>query len=224
MRELCKHQGNREWDMARKGRITASSIGHVLAGRGTKSRMNYRQQLVLDLEGIEDFADTASWFEAGRKYEAHARGWYDFHKAEVTETGFVLHDEYNWLGCSPDGLVGNDGAIEIKYRTSLATFEEANTKPIPRIYASQMQAVMWVCDRAWCDYVNYWRDDRNGKEQATVRRIHRDDGRIRELEDAALIFWAEVIKLYRSRTGEETFTYPWDAYQERRRQIEERNK
>lgn len=222
MRELCKTQGTREWEIARKGRITASAIGHVLAGRGTKSRDRYRMELILDLEGVDDFADTAKWFVHGRQYEQHALGWYNFHKQELEQTGFVLHDEYNWLGASPDGLVTADGMVEAKCRATLHAFEEANTKPIPRLYASQMQAGMWVCNRQWCDYLNYWRDDKTGKEQAHVRRIERDEGRIRELEDAALIFWKETIVEYCARNRCETYTFPWDIWQERKRQIEER--
>jgi hypothetical protein len=166
--------------------------------------------LVLDLEGVEDFQDTAFWFEEGRLYEGHARGWYDWHKSKVTETGFVLHDEYNWLGASPDGLVGDDGMIEIKYRKTLKTFHESNIKDPPRAYLSQMQTGMWVCNRQWCDYVNYWRSDEHQKEQAHVRRIYRDEGRIRELEEAALIFWSEVLAMFRKRTGKDQFLFPFD--------------
>ena len=210
MRVLTETQGDDKWDMARKGRITASSIGNVLAGKGTKSRYEYRLQLVMDLEGIEDFTDSAIWFEEGRLYEGHARGWYDFHAAPVTQIGFVLHDDYNWLGASPDGLVGDDGMIEIKYRKTLRTFHESNLKNPPRAYLSQMQTGMWVCNRAWCDYVNYWRDDKSQKEQAHVRRIFRDEGRIRELEEAAFIFWSETLALFRKRTGKDQFLFPFD--------------
>lgn len=210
MRVLTETQGTDEWDIARKGRITASAISNVLAGHGTKSRYEYRLLLVLDLEGVEDFRDSAEWFEAGRRYEGHARGWYDWNVAKVKETGFVLHDDYNWLGASPDGLVGDKGMIEIKYRKTLKTFHDSNIKNVSRAYLSQMQTGMWVCDREWTDYVNYWRDDQTQKEQAHVRRIYRDEGRIRELEEAALIFWREVLELFRKRTGRDTFLFPFD--------------
>ena len=212
MRILTTTQGTDEWDAARKGRITASSIGNVLAGKGTKTRFNYRMQLVLDLEGVADFKDSAIWFEAGRLYEGHARGWYDWNQAAVTETGFVLHDTYNWLGASPDGFVGDDGMIEIKYRKTLETFHDSNIKNVPRGYLSQMQTGMFVCNRQWCDYVNYWRCDATQREQAHVRRIYRDEGRIRELEDAALIFWMETIELYRKRNGKDQFEFPFSGH------------
>jgi len=170
------------------------------------------EQLVMDLQGIEDFQDSAKWYEKGRIYEAHARGWYNWNRTQVTEVGFVLHDEYNWLGASPDGLVGDDGCIEIKYREFLHTYHDSNVKPIPRLYLSQMQTQMWVCSRQWCDYVNYWRDDGVQKEQCHVRRIERDEARIKELEDAAFSFWADTLKRYREKTGKEQFTFPFDNY------------
>lgn len=215
MRILTDKQGTDAWEVARKGRITASCIGKILAGKGTKTRHEYMLQLVMDLEGIQDFRDSAIWFEKGRQYEAHARGWYNWEREQVTETGFVLHDEYNWLGASPDGLVGQDGSIEIKYRTYLHTYQDANTKAIPRLYEYQMQAVMWICNRNWCDYVNYWRSDKHEKEQGKIRRIERDDGKIRELEEAAFIFWRETLQLYRKRTRKEQFQFPWDVRKEK---------
>lgn len=217
MRILCESQGDDLWDIARKGRVTASSIGKALAGRGTKGRHDYAFQLVLDLEGVEDFQDTAGWFTDGRYYESYARGWYNWNVASVVETGFVLHDTYNWLGASPDGLVGDDGCIEIKYRKTLKTFHDSNIKNVSRAYESQMQTQMWVMDRAWCDYVNYWRDDKTEKEQAHVRRIYRDEGRIRELEEAAIVFWSEVLKLYQKRTGKDQFLFPFDDPEYRKR-------
>lgn len=210
MRILTTTQGDDVWDAARKGRITASGISNVLAGHGTKSRYAYRMQLVLDLENVEDFRDSAGWFTDGRYYESYARGWYNWNIAEVKETGFVLHDSYNWLGASPDGLVDDDGCIEIKYRKTLKTYHDSNIKNVPRSYLSQMQTQMWVMNKAWCDYVNYWRDDKTEKEQAHVRRIFRDEGRIRELEEAALIFWTEVLHLYQKRNGKTQFTFPFD--------------
>lgn len=211
MRVLTRLQGTPEWHLARKGRITASCINKVLAGKGTKGRQEYGLQLVLDLENIADFADSASWYEEGRKYESYARGWYSWDKnADVDETGFVLHPKYNWFGCSPDGLVGDDGCLEIKYRKSTGTYEEAITKPIPRMYDYQMQAQMAVLEREWCDYVNYWRNDATGQEQGHTRRVHRDDGKIRELEEAAMLFWRDVVEYYQKRTGNDTFSFPWD--------------
>jgi len=222
VRVLTTTQGTDDWEVARKGRLTASCIGKILAGPNTKTRHDYIMDLVLDLEGIGDFRDSGSWYLEGRKYEGHARGWYDWnHNAtsdSVKEVGFILHDEYNWIGCSPDGFVG-DGMVEIKYRKTLETFNSSIVKPIPRVYRCQMQTQMWVCDKRWCDYVNYWRNDQTGQEQGHVRRVVRDDAQIKELENAAFLFWQAVIEKYRERTGDVQFAYPWDVRQNMKSKI-----
>lgn len=219
MRVLCDTQGTDEWEVARKGRLTASNIGKILAGPNTKTRHDYIMDLVLDLEGVDDFRDSASWFEAGRRYEAHARGWYAWEKqVDVVETGFVLHDEYNWMGASPDGFpesIDGDGNIEIKYRKSLTTFNDSIVKPIPRMYQCQMQTQMWVCGKRWTDYINYWRNDQTGQEQGHVRRIERDNAWIKEIENAAFLFWQAVIEKFRERNGNKQIAYPWDVRQQR---------
>lgn len=214
MRVLTEKQGTELWEVARKGRLTASAIGKILAGPNTKTRHDYIMELVFDLEGVGDFRDSGQWFIEGRKYEAHARGWYQWEKnVDVQETGFVLHDEYNWMGCSPDGFVGENGNIEIKFRKTLATYEKSITKPPPRLYRCQVQAQMWICDKLWTDYINYWRDDNTGKEQGHIRRIYRDEAEIKELENAAFFFWQAVIEKYQERNGNVQFSYPWDVLQ-----------
>lgn len=217
MRVLTQTQGTEEWEMARKGRVTASSIDKVLAGKHTKGRAEYMMNLILDLEGIADFRDDAPWFEAGKKYESYALGWYQVQAdVDVERVGFVLHDEYNWFGCSPDGLIRPEGGVEIKYRSTLETFHDACIKPISRAYEYQMQACMAVCNARWWDYMNYWRDDYGQREQGHIRRIVRDDAKIRELESAAMTFWRDTVRTYRQRTKKDFITYPFDKWQRAR--------
>lgn len=209
MRVMTKDQRSDDWLQARRGRVTASMINAVLAGQNTKSRRNYIQSLILDLEGIDDFRDSAPYFDLGRKFEPYAIGWYqDECRRRVTNTGFVLHDTYNWLGASPDGLVGRVGMVEAKFRVSLRTFHDACIKPITRAYEYQMQAGMWVCNRKWCDYLNYWRSVDGKKEQGHVRRVLRDEAKIKEIEGAALVFWRDVIHEYHEQTGKDFITFP----------------
>lgn len=212
MRILCTQQNTDEWELARKGRVTASMIDKVLAGKSTKGRFEYMMNLVMDLEGISDFKDEAPWFKRGKEMELDALGWYQNETGEIIErTGFVLHDTYNWFGCSTDGLVRSDGIVEVKFRTTPATFEIARTKPLSRAYDYQMQAQMCICDRRWCDYVNYFRNESGSKEQGHIRRIERDDGKIRELDQAALLFWQETVRLWRKRTKKNAIVFPFDA-------------
>ena len=206
MRVLCDTQRDAnnastdEWLACRRGKITASAIAHVLAREGTDSRESYLLRLTQDLEGVPDFEDDdpKPWFRDGRVYEDWARGWYSWnYNTDVGETGFILHDDYNWIGCSPDGLVEPDGLIEIKYRKSLQTYDKHTTK-VDRATRNQIQMQLFVTGRKWCDYVNYWRDD-DGNEKGHVCRIAREGEYIETLVDKCEEFWIAVWKLHESR-------------------------
>ena len=196
MRILCDKQGTKEWHAARRGKITASVARLALARPGTKGRQTYIEKLCDDLDGIPDFSseEEAPWFADGRYYESWARGWYSWNRsAEVKETGFVVHDEYSWLGCSPDGLVGPDGMLEIKYRKLLRTWYEHKALGANAAVIAQAQTQLFVTGRRWCDYVNYWRSDDHELEKGSIKRIERDEAYINDqLLPAFVGLWREV--------------------------------
>ncbi len=195
---VCKTQGTPEWHEARRGKITASAARYALARPGTLGRLNYIQQLADAIEGVPNFddEDDPPWFAEGRYYESWARGWYAWHHAEVTETGFIVHDDYSWLGCSPDGLVGDDGMIEIKYRKFLHTWTKHSALGATAPVMAQVQTQMFVAGRRWDDYVNYWRSDQHEVEKGKVVRIERDDAYIENtLLPAFVGLWREVQEL-----------------------------
>jgi len=198
MKVLCTEQQTQEWFDAKRGRISASEAKTCLARRGGKGRRLYIEKIADDLQGIPDFDDhdVKPWFVNGIYYESWARGWYSFQQdVDVEQTGFVVHDEYEWLGCSPDGLVGDDGLVEIKYRSFLHTFEEhAQTGKLTQINP-QVQTQMYVTDRQWCDYVNYWRSDDHELERGHIQRVHWDQSYIdNTLLPAFLGLWQDVQK------------------------------
>ncbi len=211
MKVLAKAQHTPEWFAARRGRLTASEARKALMGKHTKGRRNYVQKIADDLDGIPDFdeSDTKPWFVDGIYYESWARGWYSFkYDVDVQQTGFVVHDEYNWIGASPDGLVGDDGLIEIKFRKSLRAFDKHCETGMPASVQPQVQTQMFVCDREWTDYCNYWRWFDGDKEKGHVQRVFRDDAYIQNvLLPAFASFWADVMdvlkqrKLHRARSG-----------------------
>lgn len=196
MKVLCEEQRTQAWFDAKRGRVSASDARYCLAGKNTKGRRLYVMKICDDLDGVPDFDDhdVKPWFVNGVYYESFARGWYSFKKdVDVIETGFVVHDEYDWLGCSPDGLVGEDGMVEIKYRTYLHTFEEhAQTGKLTGIMP-QLQTQMFVTDRKWNDYVNYWRADEQELEKGHIQRVYRDDAYIQNtLLPGFLSLWRDV--------------------------------
>ena len=209
VRTLCHIQGTQEWHAQRAGRITASAANYALAAPGGKGRTEYIEQLADDIEGVPNFADVDNppWFAKGRFYESWARGWYSFTKGvDVKETGFIVHDDYSWLGCSPDGLVGNDGLVEIKFRHYLHTFNDSIEKNIPRATMAQIQTQLFVTGREWCDYVNYWRDEADQElEKGHCVRIARDDQHIDEVLLPAFVgLWADVQLLLDQRKKQYT--------------------
>lgn len=203
MRILCEKQNTLEWKQARHSKITASVAQLALAKPGGKMRNLYVEKLTDDLEGVPDFddEDDAPWFADGRYYESYARGWYSFkYDCDVRETGFVVHDDYSWIGCSPDGLVDPDGMVELKYRKFLHTFKQHAALRANASIIAQVQTQLFVTGRDWCDYVNYWRDDDNEVEQGACERIERDSAYIQnELLPAFVGLWNEVQALLKQR-------------------------
>ncbi len=203
MNILCKEQGTQEWRDARRGKITASAARLAIGRPGTKGRADYILKLVHDWEGVPDLEDeeTPPWFLDGKYFESWARGWYSWQfDAVVKETGFIVHDDYSWLGCSPDGLIGDDGMLEVKFRKSLRTFHEHASIGVNKPVMAQVQTQLFVCDRRWCDYVNYWRSDDHELEKGRCKRIDRDQPYIDNVLLPAFVkIWTEAQALLLSR-------------------------
>ncbi len=198
MRVLCETQGTPEWFAAKRGRMGGSDAKRALMGRHTKGRRKVIERLADDIDGVPDFSEEElePWFVDGLYYESWARGWYSFkYGVDVVQTGFVVHDDYDHIGCSPDGLVGDDGLIEIKYRKSLGAFKKHAALRANAQVMAQVQMQMFVTGRAWCDYVNYWRSDDHGEglEKGFCERIERDQAYIdNTLLPAILAFWQDI--------------------------------
>ena len=92
----------------------------------------------------------------GVESEPFARDVYSEHHAEVTEVGFMLREEDGWkLGYSPDGLVGDDGLIEIKSPRAKTHLRTILADEVPGHYMPQLQAGLLVSGRKWIDFVSY---------------------------------------------------------------------
>lgn len=212
MRIVTAEQGTKEWHRAKRGVLSASRAEVPLMGKHTKTRRLYVQELADDLEGVPNFDEerTASWFLDGKYYESWARGWYSWtYSKDVATTGFVIHDEYSWIGCSPDGIVNgrelllepgvtyipaaDEGLVEIKYRKTLRSFDRNARAGVVGAILPQVQTQLFVTGCAWCDYVNYWRWDDGEREKGHVQRVYRNDAYIENmLLPAFVIFWQEV--------------------------------
>jgi len=149
-------QGSKEWLQARLGVVTASRADLLVTPKTLKASAQaegYLNQLVAELRIGKPAEDLASspWMERGTDLEAHARQWYGSLRGEVEIVGFVT-THGGRIGCSPDGLVGDDGGVEIKCpaaRTMIGYLRDPGAFRLK--YRGQVQLSLWVTKRAWWD-------------------------------------------------------------------------
>lgn len=190
-------QGTPEWKAARLGKLTSSRIADALASTKSgwgASRANLIAELVAErLTGNLPEGFTSEAMKWGTATEPMARSAYEFSAdVEVTEIGFINHPVIAMAGCSPDGLVGDDGLVEIKCPGTATHIEALLGAPIPGKYQHQMQWQMACTGRAWCDFVSF--DPRMpGDMQIVIKRLMRLDAeRMADFEKQAREFLAEV--------------------------------
>ena len=189
-------QRSDEWFQARLGKVTASRIADLMArtksGYST-SRANYTAELIAErLTGIKgDFYQNAA-MQWGTEQEPHARAAYEILKGVlVNEVGFVPHPTISDSGASPDGLVEEDGLVEIKCPFTATHLDFLTTGNVPEKYNLQMHWQMACTGRAWCDYVSY--DPRlPPKMGIAIKRVNRDATLIGQIEDEVRTFLSEL--------------------------------
>jgi putative phage-type endonuclease len=190
-----------EWFADRLGKVTASRLADVMAKTKTgysASRANYMTQLVLERvtnTRAESYSNAA--MQWGNEQEPFARAAYEAHTGQmVEEVGFIQHPDIEDAGASPDGLVGDDGMVEIKCPSSSTALEcwlihAQGGNPVDAKYYAQMQWQMRCADRSWCDYVVF--DPRMPtKAQLFVFRVQRNAEFLMIAEDEVITFLTEV--------------------------------
>ena len=187
-------QRSEEWFQARLGLVTASRVADVLAkikSGESASRRNYKIQLVserLTGERQESYINQA--MQDGIDREQFARDRYVQEQGRVEEVGFVKHPTLE-AGASPDGMVGDDGILEIKCPMGSTHTETLMTQDIPSKYVPQVQFQLLVTGRKWCDFVSY--HPMFPKHlQIFVKRIEADPVYQKELEAEVKQFLKEV--------------------------------
>lgn len=189
-------QRDDSWFAIRLGKVTASRITDVTARTKTgwgAGRANYKAQLIAErLTGQRQESFTNAAMQWGIDTEEQARVAYAFLEGQkVCEEAFVIHPTILDAGASPDGLVGADGLVEIKCPNTATHIETLKGASIPGKYVGQMQWQMACTGRFWCDFVSF--DPRMPEEmQLFVKRLHRDDAAIAELETLVREFLDEV--------------------------------
>lgn len=189
-------QGTLEWFNERLGKVTASRVADVIAKTKTgwgSSRANYAAQLVAErLTGKVTDSYRNAAMDWGIMTEPDARVAYEFlTDATVEQVGFVPHPTIAMSGASPDGLIGNDGLVEIKCPNTATHIETLLGQSVPGKYITQMQWQMACTGRKWCDFVSF--DSRMPESMRLfVKRIERDTTAVRDLETSVSEFLAEI--------------------------------
>lgn len=181
-----------EWQAARAGKLTASVFADILAttqsGKPTAARAK-----LMRLKAFERTAGVAkheiggkalTW---GREIEPFSKEDYQVHTGNiVTEAGFILHPQFDFIGCSPDGLIGSDGGLEMKSPHDEQVHVLTWLEGMPDEHIPQVQGCMYVTGRRWWDFVSY--DPRAGERfRLYVQRIHRDEEYITSILEPGLL-------------------------------------
>jgi putative phage-type endonuclease len=185
-----------EWFSERAGKVTASCIYKVMAKTKTgygADRANYMAQLVAErLTGLpaETFSNAA--MQWGTDTEPQARAMYELHTGNaVVETGFHRHPTIADSGASPDGLVGDNGLVEIKCPNTATHITTLRGGGIDRKYILQMHWQMVCTMRDWCDFASF--DPRLPTElQLHIERVDLDPELADEIEGEVRKFLAEL--------------------------------
>ena len=182
-------QRTTEWFEARAGKITGSRFKDVMT-KGRKkdeifgqTALSYAYELATErLTGVPADSFSNAYMEWGTEQEPNARLIYELDSGNtVVETGFVEMNDY--CGASPDGLVGEDGLVEIKCPKSTTHLNTLISKKVPSQYIPQIQGQLMVTGRKWCDFVSFDPRFQDPDQQIIIIRVKRDDKYIAELKE-----------------------------------------
>ena len=184
-------QSSDAWFQARLGLATASEFSTIMAGGEQKGRTTLLRKLAGEIitgKPMTSYQNAA--MERGKVMEAEARDWYARTRfVDVEQVGFVYNPDHN-AGWSPDGLVGTDGAIEIKTAEPHILIGILEKGTFPSEHRAQTHGGLWVGRRQWIDLIIYW----PGLPKY-VARIERDENYYREMSDAIEVFNYDLKKL-----------------------------
>lgn len=180
MRVYDFEQGTPEWLESRLGCPSGSGFDKLITATGKPSTQaeGYINQLIAELlTGETTYVKKTEWMERGNELEPRARDYYELATGNtVVETGFCKHDQLE-CGISPDGIVGDNGLIEIKCPSPSVHVAYLRAGVLPTKYKQQVQGQMWITEREWCDFLSY-----HPSMPALLVRVHRDEDYIKLLQ------------------------------------------
>ena len=201
MRIIECEQGSPAWLQARLGVPSASSYAKLITttGRPSAQADGYINQLVAErLTGEPTFFQVTDPMQRGMDLEPLARTAYEMETGNlVIQVGFLMHDTLQ-AGASPDGLIGENGGLEIKCPSGHTHVEYLRDDVLPTKYFQQVQGCLWISGRGWWDFMSY-----HPRMEPLIVRVFRDEQFIKALE-CAVIDAVHVIEIlttkFRSNT------------------------
>ena len=154
-------QRDQAWFDAKAGIPSTSQFGEIITPGGAPSKQATKYLYTLAGERLigkrsESYQNAAML--RGSEMEAEARKFYEFvnKDVEVQQVGLCFADEQKRFCTSPDGLVGEDGLLEIKCPTLPVAVEYLLNGTLPNIYLPQCQGQLFVSGRKWVDFLSYY--------------------------------------------------------------------
>ena len=174
MRVVNHEQGSQEWLKSRLGCPSGSGFDKLITASGKPSTQSesYINQLIAELmTGETTHVNVTDAMQRGTDTEPLARKFYELATGnEVKQVGFCMPDSGLKCGVSPDGLIGDDGGLEIKVPSPSWHVAYRRAGKIPTKYIQQVQGSMWITGRQWWDFVSY-----HETMPALIVRVERDD-------------------------------------------------
>ena len=185
-------QRTEAWKQERAGLFTGSTIIDLTArNKKTGAKLASFDSRVWEVvqerlsgvpkEGPQGFA--LAW---GTESEPYAIEQYELTTGNiVTPVGFIKHPVYSFVGCSADGLIGKDGALEVKCPKDPTIHLRRFIDGVPEEYIPQIQTEIWICEREWCDFISF--DARQQEKFRLLKiRVNRDEEFIKLIEASVL--------------------------------------
>lgn len=171
-------QNTDRWMDLRRGKFTASSFKDLFMNEITSTYENILYKVVFErLTGESPEYFKSYWMERGHDLEPEARQVYELETFnKVRPGGFWEYSE--WVGCSPDGLIGENGLLEIKCPKYNTIIRYMVSQKLPHIYEMQVQGQLFITDRKWCDFMAY-----HPHLKPLIIKVYRDERKIHELKE-----------------------------------------
>lgn len=198
-------QGTEQWKQERSGKVSASRFKDAMAwgepdARGKRKPMGARTTYMRELcfERLANRAKTAASSKSmawGSEVEQPSHDYYSLLTGNsITKAGFILHPNYDWLGCSPDGLIDEDGGIESKCPYNEAIHVKTWLEGMPEEHMPQVQGCMFVTGRKWWDFLSF--DPRQDEDcRLYIERIYRDEAYIERMHIELVQFNLELNRM-----------------------------